>query len=44
MGDRNYDLKYSDQMKEQLMKEFDGIDTNNDGYLDKFEIQKLLDK
>lgn len=44
MGDRNYDLKYSDQMKDQLMKEFDIIDINHDGYLDKDEIRSLLDK
>jgi Ca2+-binding EF-hand superfamily protein len=44
MADQNYDLKYSDQMKEQLRKEFDTLDINHDGFLDKDEIKKLLDK
>lgn len=40
---QNVDVKYSEQMKAQLMREFDTIDHNYDGYLDRDEITKLLD-
>lgn len=43
MADLNDDIKFSDQMKDQLMKEFDQIDENKDGFLEKDEISKLLD-
>ena len=43
MGDLNDDIKFSEQMKDQLIKEFDTIDLNRDGFLDKDEITKLLD-
>ena len=38
-NDRNYDIQYSDQMKDQLNREFDHLDINNDGFLDKDEIK-----
>lgn len=44
MTDPNADVKYSDYMKGQLMKEFDVIDYQRDGFLDKDDITKLLDK
>lgn len=44
MGDPNADLKYADYMKTQLMKEFEEIDYHRDGYLDKDDITKMLDK
>jgi hypothetical protein len=43
MDDRNVDVKYSEHMKAELSREFDKIDHNYDGYLDKEEITKLLD-
>lgn len=42
IDDRNIDVHYAAQMKDQLMKEFDHLDLNYDGYLDKDEIAKFL--
>lgn len=38
-NDNNYDVLYSEQMKEQLIREFDHLDLNKDGFLDKDEIK-----
>ena len=43
MADLNDDIKFSDQMKDQLVKEFDEIDLKHYGFLDTDEISKLLD-
>jgi hypothetical protein len=40
----NFDIKYEPLIREQLLREFDAIDFNHDGFLDKGEITIILDK